>query len=302
MEYMKQKDLETILLNGDLRNLTNEERISYYNNVCESLELNPLTKPFDYILLNGKLQLYARKDCTEQLRKRDKISIKIVSRELVGDVYVVTAQAVMPDGRADESVGAVCVAGLEGDHKSNAYMKAETKAKRRVTLSICGLGLLDETEVDSIDGAVKHDLGDNGVHESSTSKEHEKLIDYMPIGPNKGTNLFDLSVSDIKGAVDWIQAPGRRINRDKKDLWVKSLLYHLNERENVIDLDGDGVAWKEWLDNIKDIDYMWEIVKTIAESWKIEDVYALPAGRQDEFYVEFKRIEEGIGRDEKVNA
>jgi hypothetical protein len=29
-------------------------------------------------------------------------------------------------------------------------MKAETKAKRRVTLSICGLGLLDETEVETV--------------------------------------------------------------------------------------------------------------------------------------------------------
>jgi hypothetical protein len=29
-------------------------------------------------------------------------------------------------------------------------MKAETKAKRRVTLSICGLGMLDESEVESL--------------------------------------------------------------------------------------------------------------------------------------------------------
>jgi len=33
-------------------------------------------------------------------------------------------------------------------------MKAETKAKRRVTLSICGLGLLDETEVETVSTAV----------------------------------------------------------------------------------------------------------------------------------------------------
>ena len=32
-------------------------------------------------------------------------------------------------------------------------MKAETKGKRRVTLSICGLGMLDETEVGSIPDA-----------------------------------------------------------------------------------------------------------------------------------------------------
>jgi hypothetical protein len=32
-------------------------------------------------------------------------------------------------------------------------MKAETKAKRRVTLSICGLGFLDESELESVRGA-----------------------------------------------------------------------------------------------------------------------------------------------------
>jgi hypothetical protein len=36
---------------------------------------------------------------------------------------------------------------------ANALMKAETKAKRRATLSICGLGMLDETEVEDIQGA-----------------------------------------------------------------------------------------------------------------------------------------------------
>ena len=35
----------------------------------------------------------------------------------------------------------------------NAKLKAITKAKRRVTLSICGLGFLDETEIDTIPSA-----------------------------------------------------------------------------------------------------------------------------------------------------
>jgi hypothetical protein len=34
-------------------------------------------------------------------------------------------------------------------------MKAETKAKRRVTLSISGLGFLDESEIETIKDAVK---------------------------------------------------------------------------------------------------------------------------------------------------
>jgi hypothetical protein len=144
---------EAVLLGGNLEALTPEQRTAYMLKVCESLGLNPLTKPFEFVRLSGKLVMYARKDCTEQLRRRDRVSVSIVARELVGGVYVVTARAALPDGRTDESVGAVPVQGLQGEALANAYMKAETKAKRRVTLSICGLGLLDETEVESAPGA-----------------------------------------------------------------------------------------------------------------------------------------------------
>lgn len=144
--------IESALIGGDLSKLNQAERLSYYKQVCDSLGLNPLTKPFDYIMLNNKLTLYAKKDATEQLRKKHNISLKITSREKFGDVYVVTAQAKI-DGREDESTGAVSIAGLKGNDLANAYMKSETKAKRRVTLSICGLGILDESEVDDISGA-----------------------------------------------------------------------------------------------------------------------------------------------------
>ena len=41
---------------------------------------------------------------------------------------------------------------LKGDALANALMKCETKAKRRVTLSIAGLGWLDEIELATIPG------------------------------------------------------------------------------------------------------------------------------------------------------
>lgn len=142
--------IEQVLISGDLSRLTAEQRNIYYKSVCDSLGLNPLTRPFDYITLNGKLTLYARKDCTDQLRKLQGVSIRIVSRESADGVIVVTAQATDKHGRIDESTGAVSVQGLRGEALANATMKAETKAKRRVTLSICGLGFTDESEVESI--------------------------------------------------------------------------------------------------------------------------------------------------------
>lgn len=142
--------LEKVVVMGDISSLTPAERLSYYQKVCESVGLNPLTRPFDYINLNGKLTLYARKDATDQLRKIHSISINITSRERIGDIYVVTAKAWNKEGREDEAIGAVSIANLKGDQLANALMKAETKAKRRVTLSIAGLGMLDETELETI--------------------------------------------------------------------------------------------------------------------------------------------------------
>lgn len=145
--------IEQVLISGDLSRLTAEQRNTYYQAVCSSLGLNPLTRPFEYIVLNGKLTLYARKDCTDQLRKLNSVSIRIVSRETVDGVCIVTAQATDKFGRVDESTGAVSLGNLRGEALANCWMKSETKAKRRVTLSICGLGFTDESEVDSIPNA-----------------------------------------------------------------------------------------------------------------------------------------------------
>jgi hypothetical protein len=149
----KAEAIERVVIQGDLARLNPEERVNYYRLVCESVGLNPLTKPFEYITLNGKLTLYARKDATDQLRNIHQVSVRIVGREVVEGCYVVTAQASFPSGRVDESIGAVPIENLKGENRANAMMKCETKAKRRVTLSACGLGMLDEMEIETIPSA-----------------------------------------------------------------------------------------------------------------------------------------------------
>lgn len=145
--------IEEVVVQGDLGKLTPAQRLSYYRRVCESVGLNPYTQPFSYLSLNGKLTLYPLKGATDQLRRINSVSVDIIAREQIGDLYVVTARATLPNGRRDEEIGAVCVAGLKGEALANALMKATTKAKRRVTLSAVGLGWLDESEVESIAGA-----------------------------------------------------------------------------------------------------------------------------------------------------
>lgn len=146
--------MENVLIQGDLSKLTPEQRSSYYLKVCDSVGLNAMTKPFEYITLNGKLTLYAKRDATDQLRTVHNVSVDEMTESEREGVFIVTCKVHNGAGRTDVSKGAVNIAGLKGDALANAMMKAETKAKRRATLSICGLGLLDETEIETIAGAM----------------------------------------------------------------------------------------------------------------------------------------------------
>lgn len=143
--------MESVLIGGDLSKLTPEQRGIYYLKVCDSVNLNHFTKPFEFITLNGKLVLYAKRDATDQLRSLHNVSVEEITSAERESVYIVTAKVKNANGRTDVSTGAVNIAGLKGNDLANALMKAETKAKRRATLSICGLGfVMDETEIETV--------------------------------------------------------------------------------------------------------------------------------------------------------
>ena len=147
--------IDKYISTGDFRSMSESERTEFYISYCQSLGLNPASRPFDWVTFQGKLVLYAKRDCTDQLRKRDKISTSILSATTESDIYVVTARTTTPDGRSEDSTGAVSIAGLKGEALANAMMKAESKAKRRATLSMSGMGISDESEIDSIPGAAR---------------------------------------------------------------------------------------------------------------------------------------------------
>jgi len=115
--------------------------------------LKPLPHQFAYIKLNGRLTLYAKRDAADQLRKLHGISIDKPDIEFVDDLVMVTVTGRDKSGRTDSDLGTVSIDNLRGEQKANAILKAITKAKRRLTLSIVGLGWLDETEVETIPGA-----------------------------------------------------------------------------------------------------------------------------------------------------
>ena len=168
-------DLEKVLIKGDLAALTPPQRVQYYTQVCESLGLNPLTKPFDYIVLNGKLTLYAKKDAAEQLRSINNVSITDLETQDDGITFKSKAHAALPNGRTDVDIGVVSIKGLTGDTLANAKMKGVTKSKRRVTLSICGLGFLDETEIETIADAKPVIVAPDGNIIDHNPKSQSKL-------------------------------------------------------------------------------------------------------------------------------
>lgn len=181
--------LEKVIIGNDLSGLTPLEKVQYVTSVCNTLGLNPVTKPIQLLKFQGKEVPYFTKDATEQLRKINRVSItKLETKILDGGVYVVTAYAATPDGRQDSSTGAISVAGFKGDALSNALMKAETKAKRRVTLSISGLGFMDESEADSIKDAVKVDV----VADQSRAEDMQNILELHLLNISQARTLDEL--------------------------------------------------------------------------------------------------------------
>jgi hypothetical protein len=163
--------MEDLIIKGDLAKLTAEQRATYYVSVCKSLGLNELTKPFDYITLSGKLTLYANRTCADQLRKINGISLEIASQKIINDILTVHVKARDRDGREDEDIGAVPFPDtLRGDARANQILKAVTKAKRRVTLSISGLGWFEDAEVDDRPSWMRKEIPDDDQQEVITDE------------------------------------------------------------------------------------------------------------------------------------
>jgi hypothetical protein len=152
--YNMDEVLHNIILQNDIASLKPEDRVKYIIKMCESLGLNPLTQPIQLIKFQGRVIPYMCKSGTDQLRKIYNVSISNISTSIQDDIIEVNVTASLPSGKTDTDIGCVSVAGLKGDALCNARMKAVTKAKRRVTLAICGCGMLDESEIDTMKGSV----------------------------------------------------------------------------------------------------------------------------------------------------
>jgi len=158
--------IENTLIIGDLKSLTSEQRVEYAKAFAKSLGINILTRPFDYILFREfdggpeRLELYLNAKGAAQLRKIHRISTVpgTLKQEFLNDHCITRVDVRDGWGGTDTATGSVTLwkikngqrIDLAGREWDNAIMKCETKAKRRATLSICGLAMLDESQLDTM--------------------------------------------------------------------------------------------------------------------------------------------------------
>jgi hypothetical protein len=243
--------LEHVIIRGDLSHLTAKEKTDYYARVCQSVGLNPLTKPFDFIQLNGRLVLYALKAATDQLRAIHKVSVVDMTENDWNGIYVVTTKVQNAEGRTDVAKAAVMLGNLQGDALCNAIMKAETKSKRRATLSICGLGCLSEDELDTIPASAK---GDTHVAAVDVPREAMKSLpkkDAKPVYIKLQAEID--SASSREWLREWAEGNAERIAilpedwRDILRLRYQEAMLDLQNKETRTPPEGhkDEVIWSD---------------------------------------------------------
>ena len=97
----QQGAIERAVLYGNLKQLTEVERLQYNFALCKSLGLNPLSRPIDYLELQGKLTVYINAIGVAQLRAIHGISTKIITKEQNKEFYSVTVIASDRTGRSE---------------------------------------------------------------------------------------------------------------------------------------------------------------------------------------------------------
>ena len=189
--------IESLVARGDVSGLAPAERARYYVQLCQSLGLSAAAQPLAYLKLNGKEVLYATRGATDQLAAIHKLNREIIEGPKVIDlagtklVYAV-CRATHPNGRVETATATVPLV-----DPMNVLMKAETKAKRRATLSILGLGILDECELETIPAHARETpRGALGGGEAQPGAEPEPLRLVGVEAP--GRSLVDDLVAELE--------------------------------------------------------------------------------------------------------
>lgn len=134
----------------DTSALTPDQRHAVLAGLSKALGLNPLSQPVIFLKTQGREVAYVTKVGTDQIASRLRLRRKTIQgpdvRKIHGrDLVFCQVEVTAPDGRSEMSTATLPIGDIVTD-----LMKCETKAKRRATLSIAGLGLLSEDDTDGM--------------------------------------------------------------------------------------------------------------------------------------------------------
>jgi hypothetical protein len=143
---------DVVAAGKDTSALAREDRAALLTGLARRLGLNPLSGAVMFLRTNGRETLYVTKAGTDQIAARERLRRETIRGPEVIEierrkVVLCQVRATHPDGRSEVSTATLALADPVID-----LMKCETKAKRRATLSVCGLGLLAEDEIETIPG------------------------------------------------------------------------------------------------------------------------------------------------------
>lgn len=161
--------------------LNSNEYAAYYRHVCELYGLEPSLQPLERIKFRGgKDTLYATRKASEYLIKKHKLTVRIIDERQYGEAIKVTARIKNPEtGQFIDSWGAAVL--CKGNELENAILKAHTKAVRRGVLTLCGLGMLDESETENIPTEpIKQAAPPPPSQNGNASKENLKIVKEEP--------------------------------------------------------------------------------------------------------------------------
>lgn len=214
--------LEDVIVRGDIAKLQPRERLLYYKAECAAYGLDWRKRPFEYVEIDGRLVLYAGKRTADQLAHVHRLSQEILDeRMLDGGIYLVRVRVTSPDGRSTVRTGAVALENLRGLQRANAILRCETKAFRRAVLAHCGLGVLDETEIDDIPDARRITITEAHGEDLPEERTSDEWIEAIA----RATTIRELSMigNDVVRRYRDPNHPVRRALKDRIDLLKKNI-------------------------------------------------------------------------------
>jgi hypothetical protein len=198
--------LAHVLGTGDLYQLTNEQRVAHYLTLCESLSLNALSRPFQWIEFQETkdappvLTLYFKPAGAAQMLRNHHVSVHYPRKEIVGELFVCEAVGHTPDGRKGTATKYVPLTGkygrLTGRHLANAFMSAESGALRRLALAMFGLS--SGPDADEVANWRTVTVDGNGRVVDNPTREQRYLADTPAAARAIGEPTFE-SVGHLEG-------------------------------------------------------------------------------------------------------